>query len=215
MLEGRARTRGSRGRAGEAVLSTWTRTAMAAAVVVLIFGVVAGLAVSGRLGDLRYANIPLVHPWPPSGYYQNPFNPGDKGDLINSQQAATVKADLLADGKIEIEAYSRNVPSLLPQALTGRALAKAEQVVAQNQARGVAELASNQLQSVRVGRLADPNDPAITWCIEEQGSSTLTLVSVANGQSESRDSFRFDGKFWVQQIGGRYLIVDVAITRLS
>ena len=35
-----------------------------------------------RLGDLRYTNIPLVHPYPPAGFYQNPFNPGDRGDLV-------------------------------------------------------------------------------------------------------------------------------------
>src|ERR1700694_1617287 len=87
---------------GDAVLGSWTRTAAVAAVILIAFIVVAVLAITGRLGDLRYTNIPLVHPYPPAGYYQNPFNPGDHSDLVNLAQADRVKADLAADGQIEI-----------------------------------------------------------------------------------------------------------------
>src|SRR5713101_10146913 len=88
----------------EAVLGSWARTGLAAAIVVLILGGIAVLGATGRLGDLRYANIPVIHPWPPSGYYQNPFNPADRGDLVDTAQASKVKADLQADGEIELQA---------------------------------------------------------------------------------------------------------------
>ena len=75
-----------------AVLGSWARTGVVAAILVLILGSIAALGATGRLGDLRYLNIPLLHPWPPAGYYQNPFNPTDRGDLVNSAEAAKVNA---------------------------------------------------------------------------------------------------------------------------
>src|SRR5579864_1812495 len=83
---------------GDFLLGSWARTAAVAAALIVLFAVLTGLVFSGRLGDLRYANIPVLHPYPPAGYYLNPFNPGDRGDLINAGQANRVKADLLADG---------------------------------------------------------------------------------------------------------------------
>ena len=106
---------------GDAVLGSWTRTAAVAAVILIAFVVVAVLALTGRMGDLRYANIPLVHPYPPAGYYHNPFNPGDRGDLVNAAEAGRVKADLLHDGDIELRAFEAGDESLLSQAETGKA----------------------------------------------------------------------------------------------
>src|SRR5437879_1232428 len=104
---------------GDAVLGSWTRTAAVAAVILIAFLVVAVLVITGRLGDLRYTNIPLVHPYPPAGYYQNPFNPGDRGDLVSAAQAARVKADLVSDGLTELRAVEAGDSSLVAQADTG------------------------------------------------------------------------------------------------
>ena len=101
MLTRSARSRGFGGRVGDAILGSWTRTVAVVAVALVIFGIIGFLAATGRLGDLRYANIPLVHPYPPAGFYQNSFNPTDRGDLINTATAAKVKSDLEADGQIE------------------------------------------------------------------------------------------------------------------
>ena len=108
----------------EAVLGSWARTGLAAAIVVVILGGIAVLGATGRLGDLRYANIPVIHPWPPAGYFQNPFNPTDRGDLVNASDAAKVKGDLVADGQVELRAYQTSDGSLLPGADTGNRLVK-------------------------------------------------------------------------------------------
>ena len=117
MLTKPARARGTVVR--DAVLGSWARTGLAAAIIVLILGGVLALAATGKLGDLRYLNIPLVHPWPPTGYYQNPFNPTDRGDIVNASEAAKVKNDLVADGQVELQADRAADGSLLAGADTG------------------------------------------------------------------------------------------------
>lgn len=211
MLERRAGSRGSRGRAGEAVLSTWTRTLMAAVVIIVIFGIVAGLAVSGRLGDLRYANIPVVHPWPPAGYYQNPFNPADKGDLVNAREAATVKAALLADGQVELQAVRSGDVGLLVGADAGNRLATLNQIIQTDNAQGQYATESTQYSAIVVGHLADPNAPSLTWCVEERGTSTIRYLLRSTGAVVRTESFRLVDKFWVVLSNGRYLITDAQI----
>jgi len=193
------------------VLGSWARTGVAAAILVLILGSIAALGATGRLGDLRYLNIPLIHPWPPSGYYQNPFNPTDRGDVVNASEAAKVKSDLVADGQVELQAYRASDGSSLDRADTGNRLVKLRAALAQNHAAGVSEDFTNQLSSVRVGRLADPNDASVSWCIEEIGISHITLTNSANGQIIRQYTIRFDDKFWMVSVSGRYLITDAEV----
>ena len=195
----------------DAVLGSWARTGLAAAIIVLILGGVLALAATGQLADLRYLNIPLVHPWPPAGYYQNPFNPTDRGDIVNASEAAKVKNDLVADGQIELQADRAADGSLLVGADTGNRLTKLRAALEQNRAAGVSEDFTNQLTSVRVGKLADPNDASVTWCVEEVGTSRITLTSLTNGQLIRQYTIRFDDKFWMVLVGGRYLITDAAV----
>jgi hypothetical protein len=194
-----------------AVLGSWARTGLAAAVVVLILGTVAVLGATGHVGDLRYVNIPLLHPWPPAGYYQNPFNPTDRGDIVSASEAAKVKNDLVADGQVELQADRAADGSLLAGADTGNRLTKLRAALEQNRAAGVSEDFTNQLTSVRAGKLADPNDASVTWCVEEVGTSRITLTSLANGQVIRQYTIRFDDKFWMVLVGGRYLITDAEV----
>jgi hypothetical protein len=194
-----------------AVLGSWTRTGLAAVVLVLILGSIAVLGATGQLSDLRYLNIPLIHPWPPAGNYQNPFNPTDRGDIINASQAAKVKGDLVEDGQVELKAYQASDGSLLDGADTGNRLVKLRAALVQNHAAGVSEDFTNQLTSVRVGKLADPNDASVTWCVEEVGTSRITLTNAANGQTIRQYTIRFDDKFWMVLVGGRYLITDAEV----
>jgi hypothetical protein len=194
-----------------AVLGSWARTGLAAAIVVLILGGIAVLGATGRLGDLRYANIPVIHPWPPAGYFQNPFNPTDRGDLINASDAAKVNADLVADGQVELRAYQTSDGSLLQGADTGNRLAKLRSALDQNHAAGVFEDFKNQLTTVRVGKLVDPNDSSVTWCVEEIGTSRITLTKAADGSVLQQFSISFDDKFWMKSVGGRYLITDAEV----
>jgi len=204
-----ARARGFQMR--NAVLGSWTRTGLAAVVLVLILGSIAVLGATGQLSDLRYLNIPLIHPWPPAGNYQNPFNPTDRGDIINASQAAKVKGDLVEDGQVELKAFQASDGSLLDGADTGNRLVKLRAALAQNHAAGVSEDFTNQLTSIRVGKLADPNDAAVTWCVEEVGTSRITLTNAANGQTIRQYTIRFDDKFWMVLVGGRYLITDAEV----
>src|SRR6202521_3221888 len=194
-----------------AVLGSWARTGVAAAILVLILGSIAVLGATGRLSDLRYLNIPLIHPWPPAGYYQNPFNPTDRGDIVDATQAAKVNGALAADGQIELQAYRAVDGSLLDGADTGNSLFKLRAALAQNHSAGVSEDFTNQLTSVRVGKLADPNDASVTWCVEEVGTSRITLTNAANGQTIRQYTIRFDDKFWMVLVGGRYLITDAEV----
>ena len=209
MLTKPARARGFQMR--NAVLGSWTRTGLAAVVLVLILGSIAVLGANGQLSDLRYLNIPLIHPWPPAGNYQNPFNPTDRGDIVNASQAAKVKSDLVEDGQVELKAYRSSDGSLLDGADTGNRLVKLRAALVQNHAAGVSEDFTNQLTSVRVGKLADPNDASVTWCVEEVGTSRITLTNAANGQTIRQYTIRFDDKFWMVLVGGRYLITDAAV----
>jgi hypothetical protein len=204
-----ARARGFQMR--NAVLGSWTRTGLAAVVLVLILGSIAVLGATGQLSDLRYLNIPLIHPWPPAGNYQNPFNPTDRGDIINASQAAKVKGDLVEDGQVELKAYQASDGSLLDGADTGNRLVKLRAALVQNHAAGVSEDFTNQLTSVRVGKLADPNDASVTWCVEEVGTSRITLTNAANGQTIRQYTIRFDDKFWMVLVSGRYLITDAEV----
>jgi len=204
-----ARARGFQMR--NAVLGSWTRTGLAAVVLVLILGSIAVLGATGQLSNLRYLNIPLIHPWPPAGSYQNPFNPTDRGDIVNASQAAKVKSDLVEDGQVELKAYRASDGSLLDGADTGNRLVKLRAALVQNHAAGVSEDFTNQLTSVRVGKLADPNDASVTWCVEEVGTSRITLTNAANGQTIRQYTIRFDDKFWMVLVGGRYLITDAEV----
>lgn len=207
---------GTSRRMGNLLVGSWLRTGVVALLVLLVFAVAAWAGATGRLADLRYANIPWVHPYPPAGYYINPLNPSrDRGDLVNAAEAGKVKADLTADGQLEIDAFALGRSSELSQAETGRALEQAQQSIANNDRAGQYELAQNSIQSTVVGRLADPNDSSIAWCVEESGSTTLTFVSKVTGTTVRKDTFGFDAKYWLVLVGGRYLIGDVLIVTRS
>ena len=196
---------------GLRLIGGWTRVLITAAVLIVIWLVFGWLAVTGRLAELQYLNVPLLHPYPPAGYVQNPFNPGDKGDLISVSEAAKVKADLLKDGQIEFRALETGDPSLVGQADTGRAADALSRLIAQNNAQGLFERQQTKLESVTVGRRADLNDPSITWAVEEHGTATITYYSKTTNSVVRQDSLRATAKFWLVKIGGRYLIADVSI----
>ena len=197
---------------GDFVLGSWLRTAAVAAALVVLFAVLAGLVFSGRLGDLRYANVPVVHPYPPAGYFLNPFNPGDRGDLISQAEADRVKGEFLADGQTELRAVETGDSTLVTQADTGNAAAALEKAIGQYNAQGIFARQQTSYSSIVVGRLVDPNAPSVQWCIQEKGSATITFLSRTTGQVVRQDSFRFSDKFWVAKVNGRYLITDAQIS---
>ena len=211
MLTRSGRSRGFGRRVGDAVLGSWIRTVSVVVAVLVIFGIIGFLAATGRLGDLRYANIPLVHPYPPAGFYQNSFNPTARGDLINSATAAKVKSDLVADGQIELQATRTGDGSHLTEADAGNNLARLKSVLARNAAGGVTEDFTNQLSKVTVGKLVDPNDRTVTWCVEEIGTSRITYSRTSDGSVVSQQLIKFDDRFWLVDQGGHYLITDVQV----
>ena len=212
MLPGSVGLRSKPRTMGDTVVGSWTRTIAVAAVLVIVFLGLAVLAVTGQFGDLRYANIPLLRPYPPAGYYQNPFNPGDRSDLINAAQASRVKADLLVDGQTEIQAFASSDESLLARADTGRSLMTLTQLLHQTTAGGQTLRVQNHLNSIFVGRLDDPNDASIKWCVREKGTSSIRYVDRASGKVVRQQSVTFDDKFWLAVVGSRYLIVDIEVS---
>src|SRR5262245_50747027 len=108
----RGRTTSAPSRAADLTIGSWLRPAIVAVVIGCVF--VAAVAVVLRVGDLRLANFP-GHPYPPTGYYRNPFS-DDPGDLIDAATAARVRADFQRDGQLEVDAFARGDASLLDQA---------------------------------------------------------------------------------------------------
>jgi hypothetical protein len=180
-------------------------------VAALVVGVIGWTSLTGRLAGLQYVNVPGIHKFPPNGYFVNPFT-DDPRDLVSASEAARVKADFLQDGQIELDAFGRGDSRTLPQAETGRALSKSRDVMAQNAAQGLVERDEVHLDSVSVGYLADPNDASIRWAVREVGHGALVFVSRSTGVVTSKQTIRFDSKYWLVQSNGRYLIADVLIT---
>lgn len=206
---------GTSRRMGDLLVGSWVRTGVVALLALLIFAVAAWAGATGRLAGLRYADIPWIHPYPPAGYYINPLNPaGDRGDLVNASEASRVKAELLADGRIELAALEQGDQNVAAQADIGNALVKLQQLIAQNNAAGVFERQQTHLDAVVVGRLADPNAPndtSFNWCVEEKGTGTITKFSKSTGEQLASDTVRVDAKFWLVLSSGRYLITDTQI----
>src|SRR5262249_25978085 len=119
------------------VFGSWLATGVVAGLLILLLGGLAWVASTGRLSDPQHLNIPLVHPWPPAGYYVNPFNPNDRGDLIAAAEANVVKADFNRDGDLEILALGRNDPQALSQADTGNRRRVLLDLLAQQKAEGI------------------------------------------------------------------------------
>jgi hypothetical protein len=166
------------------------------------------LGFTGRLADLRHANLPF-HPYPPSGYAQNPFDPGNPDDLINVAEANHVKADLLTDGRTESDALARGDVSSLDQVATAGALVALRRLISSNNSQGIREKSDTTLQSVVVGKLADPNDSTIQFCVQESGSGTLTYIKSATGEVLRSQRVHFKSKYWLRRgAAGRYLIAD-------
>jgi len=183
-------------------------------VALVVVAAIGWVSLSGRLAGLQYTNVPVVHPYPPPGQFVNPYT-GDPRDLINTAEAAKVKADLFNDGQIELDALAQGNAAKLPQAATGNFLTRVTQVVAANNARGVVEREQHHFDSVIVGRLADPAQTSITWCVEERASGQTIYLSKSNGSTVSTQSFHTRARFWLAWVGDRYLIADAEITDLT
>jgi hypothetical protein len=161
MLTRRARAKGASGTAGEAVLGSWVRTCGSSDCrPSRSLAVVVGLAITGRLGDLRYTNIPLVHEWLPAGMVFNPLNPGDRSDVISAATQAKVKTDLIADGQIELDAVRTGDASRLPQADSGRNLSRTQAIVAANVTSGITDDFANNISRYVVGHRVHGDDPS-------------------------------------------------------
>jgi hypothetical protein len=193
------------------IVGSWTRMVITAALLLAFWLVIAWLAATGRLADLRYVNVPLVHPYPRAGYVQNPFNPSDKGDVISASDAARVKADLLHDGQLELRALELGDTALLNNAAIGRARERLSALIAQNNAAGLFEREQIKFDAIIVGRLPDPNDPSIAWMVEERGIGTIFFYSKSSNALVKQQSVKFTSRFWLVKIGDRYLIADALV----
>jgi hypothetical protein len=100
-------------------------------------------SLSGRLAGFQYTNVPLFHPYPPPGHFVNPYT-GDPRYILSSVEAARVRAELLRDGELQLDALARGDPKMLPQIATGNFLVKLIQSVAANDAKGIMEREQNQ-----------------------------------------------------------------------
>jgi hypothetical protein len=199
-------------RFGTSFAGGWGGTLLAGVVLLVLAGALAWLGLTGRLADLRHANLPF-HPYPPTGYALNPFNPGNPDDLINVAEANQVKADLLADGRTESDALARGDVSSLDQVATAGALVALRRLIGSNNSQGIHEKSDTSLQSVVVGKLADPNDPKIQWCVQESGSGTLTYIKSSTGEVLRSQRLQFKSRYWLRRgADGRYLIADSLVT---
>ena len=179
--------------------------------VALVAALVGAVWVVTTIGDPRYASLP-GRPFPPNGYVRNPFS-SDTADIFSAAEADGVKRDLLEDGRVELEAFEKGDVDALSRARTGNALVKVQEIVARNNAQGIAEREQIHVDRIVVGRLANPNDASgrATWCIEESGSSTITYFRKTTGATIRMQALSFDNRFWLVLVGQRYLIADVEV----
>jgi hypothetical protein len=174
----------------------------------VILGVFAAvLGVASRYGDLRHASFP-GHPYPPPGTYLNPFSK-NPDDLVNAAEAARVRASFEKDSQIDLQAVERGDAALLTQVRSGNALNSLRQLVETNNAQGIAEREQVKDDALLVGRLPDPNDQRLTWCVEERGTGAITYFTKATGQVIRTQTAAFDHRTWLALVGDRYLITDV------
>jgi hypothetical protein len=210
MTQERRWAKTGRGMAGLPV-SSWRATLITAVVIVALFAVVIGVA--STYGPLRHTSFP-GHPYPPAGYVQNPFS-SNPDDLLSAADVARVRTDLLADGDSELRAFALGDKSVLSQADVGNRLTRLEQILDENDANGIVQREQDNRGSIVVGRLPDPRDPSITWCVQETGTSTLTDISKSGGQQLRVQRYRFEGRFWLSKVGDHYLIADADVTNQS
>jgi hypothetical protein len=206
MAEERRWVKTGRGVAGLAV-GSWRSTLIAAAVLVVLF--VAVIAVATTSGPLRHSSFP-GHPYPPSGFVQNPFS-SNSDDLLSAADVARVRSEFDRDGQIDLRAVESGDTAILTQARTGNALDSLRKLIDANNGQGIAEREQIKDDAIVVGRLPDPNDPRIKWCVEERGSGTNTYFVKSTGQSIRTEKVSFDHRIWLVPDGDRYLITDVEV----
>jgi hypothetical protein len=194
-----------RGVAGLAI-GSWRSTLIAAAVLVMLF--VAVIAVAATSGPLRHTSFP-GHPYPPSGFVQNPLS-SNPDDLLSAADVARVRSEFDRDGQIDLRAVESGDTAILTQARTGNALDSLRKLIDANNGQGVAEREQIKDDAIVVGQLSDPGGPAqVKWCVEERGVGTITYFVKSTGSVVRTETIRFDYRFWFAQVGDGYLITDV------
>ena len=171
------------------------------------------IGVASTSGPLRHTSFP-GHPYPPSGFVHNPFS-SNPDDLLSVADVARVRADLLADGDAELEAFAAGDRSALSRADTGNRLTRLKQLLDENDANGIVQQEQDSRGSIVVGRLPDPRDPSVTWCVQESGTSTLIDIAKSGGKQLRIQRYRFAGRFWLARVGDRYLITDADVGNQS
>jgi hypothetical protein len=164
---------------------------------------------SGR-AQLEHLNFP-GHQYPPTGFYRNPLS-NDPGDLINATEAARVKADWRVDGEQSLKALATGDDSTLEQSITGSVLADFRGRIKQNNDNGFAEREQNQPITDVVGKLMDPSENKLAWCVEEKASGASDLIDKSTGHVLGHRTYRYDTKFWLVRVDGRYLITNAHIS---
>jgi hypothetical protein len=191
---------------------SWLGTGFAAALLILMLVGLGWVASSGRLSDPQHLNIPVVRTWPPAGYYVNPFNPNDRGDLVSTPDANVVKGDFLRAGGLEIDALTRNDAEALTQADTGNRHRVLLDLLTQQKAQGIVRrYTSPSIERLWVGHLPDPNDASVTWCVEEIATQTEETVELRSGAVVKRQTFHADNRYWLVRTGDRWLITDALV----
>lgn len=186
---------------------SWRGTLITAALLVALFGAVIALATA--YGPLRNTSFP-GHPYPPAGYVQNPFS-SNPDDLVSAVDVARVRSEFDRDSQIDLRAVETGDTTILTQARTGNALDSLRKLIDANNAQGIAEREQIKDDAIIVGRLPDPNDPRVKWCVEERGSGTNTYFVKSTGQVLRTETISFDHRIWLVADGDRYLITDVEV----
>jgi hypothetical protein len=168
------------------------------------------LTAGSGFAQLGYLNFP-GHQYPPTGFYRNPFS-NDPGDLINASEAARVKADWKVDGDQSLKALATGDDSTLEQSMTGSSLADFRVRIKQNNDNGFAEREQNQPITDVVGKLMDPSENRLAWCVEEKASGASDLIDKSTGRVVGHKTYHYDTKFWLVMVDGRYLITNAHIS---
>ena len=201
-------------RFGTSFAGGWGGTLLAGVVLLVLAGALAWLGLTGRLADLRHANLPF-HPYPPSGYALNPFNPGNPDDLINVADANKVRADFSQRSAMESDAplHAQTRPPWPVD--RWQFPGEASTPIGSNQAAGH----PREERSPRLNRSCrpphGPQRPRRPMVRGGEGLWSCDYVKSSTGEVLRSQRLQFKSKYWLRRgADGRYLIAD-SLVRLE
>ena len=124
-----------------------------------------------------------------------------------------IRADFLADQDAQDKALESGAANQASGYITGNALQDLQKRLEVNQIAGVGERTQRQDTSIEVLQAVDPNDPQTNIEVHQSGYARTTLIDLRTGTPLSQRDVRFDNRYWLRPLNGRYAITDQVVSQ--